>query len=251
MAGKLPYIPFFVGDWLKDTRHLSLAARGAWIDILCAMHNSQIRGVATFSRVQMARYIGASSDQGDSVLAELTEPCNPTGKPVCEVENLPDGMIRLTSRRMVADERKRSLCSDAGRKGGGNPTLKGDVLTQPKGVPKGTLEDEDEVDALSFSEKVEILYQRYPRKVGKGAAKKAIGRALDKAPYDLLLEAVFAYAVARQGQDKQFTPHPATWFNEERWMDDRSEWVKSNGNGNPEPFSGTAAWLNNPEMGKQ
>ena len=248
MACNLPYFPFYVGDWLKDTRHLSLAARGAWIDILCAMHNSQNRGVATFSKVQMARYIGASSDQGDSVLAELTDPQNPTGKPICDVENMPDGGIRLTSRRMTADERKRQLCSDAGKLGGGNPafTIKG----HRKGVPKGGYDNDSEVDSASFSDNVERLYQEYPRKIAKPVALKAIRAALGKASYDVLMEAVQAYAKARIGQEKQYTPHPSTWFNQERWNDDRSEWA-ANANGKPEPFSGTQAWLAKKQAGDQ
>jgi len=39
------------------------------------------------------------------------------------------------------------------------------------------------------------------------------------------MEAVLDYSRAREGQDKQFTPYPATWFNQERWADDREEWA--------------------------
>lgn len=40
--GKLPYFPFYPGDWLKDTElsMCSPASRGIWIDALCAMHVS-------------------------------------------------------------------------------------------------------------------------------------------------------------------------------------------------------------------
>src|SRR3990167_1862607 len=71
------------------------------------------------------------------------------------------------------------------------------------------------------------LYSAYPRKVGKGKAMKAIRLALKKTTFDVLREAVVAFAKAREGQDQQFTPYPATWFNEERWNDDRREWSRT------------------------
>jgi hypothetical protein len=36
----------------------------------------------------------------------------------------------------------------------------------------------------------------------------------------VLLEKTLAYAQSRVGQDQQFTPHPATWFNQERFNDE-------------------------------
>jgi hypothetical protein len=75
----------------------------------------------------------------------------------------------------------------------------------------------------------ERLYGIYPRKVAKGAALKAIQRALKKIDAAALEVAVreFAAAVAVwPKEERQFVPHPATWFNGERWKDDRSEWKR-------------------------
>lgn len=85
-------------------------------------------------------------------------------------------------------------------------------------------------------EQAETIYQAYPRHQGKGAALPAILRALDRVPFDQLLEAVQAFAVAVQGwpeQDRQFVPHPATWIREERWNDDRATWRRGEQNGRP------------------
>jgi hypothetical protein len=76
---------------------------------------------------------------------------------------------------------------------------------------------------------IEEIYQAYPRKVAKPKALKAIEAALKKTSYDELLSAVSEYAKSRDGQDSKYTPHPATWFNAERWHDDRNEWKSSNG----------------------
>ena len=78
---------------------------------------------------------------------------------------------------------------------------------------------------MNIEEQAVALYRAYPRKVAKGAAIKAIKRALRKEDFEVLMEAVTAYADAREGQDRQYTPYPATWFNQERWEDDREEWT--------------------------
>ena len=71
------------------------------------------------------------------------------------------------------------------------------------------------------------LYKAYPRKVARGAALNAIKKALmskDSIGFDALMDAVQEYAKAKKGQDRQYIPHPSTWFNQERWDDDRDEW---------------------------
>lgn len=60
----------------------------------------------------------------------------------------------------------------------------------------------------------------YPRKVAKGAARKAWDKAVKRAPPDTIIAGTRAYADARQGQDAQYTAHPASWLNAERWTDD-------------------------------
>lgn len=69
---------------------------------------------------------------------------------------------------------------------------------------------------------LERVYEVYPRKVGKGAALKAIEKALKRiAPLgvDWLVERTHQYALSREFEDPQYTPHPQTWFNQERYND--------------------------------
>jgi hypothetical protein len=69
-----------------------------------------------------------------------------------------------------------------------------------------------------------MVYETYPKKVGRAAALKAIAKALRTTPLGQLLAATKAYAAARAGEDQQFTPHPATWFNRQSYLDDQSTW---------------------------
>lgn len=72
----------------------------------------------------------------------------------------------------------------------------------------------------------EFIYAAYPKKVGRPTALKAIQKAISKFGASLLLERTKAFALARAG-DLEFVPHPATWFNQERFNDDPSTWTSS------------------------
>ncbi len=120
---------------MKDPalRAVSLAARGLWIDMLCLMFESARRGYlvhATGHPVtpeQIARMAGCSCGEIASVLKELED---------CGVfSRTRDGTIY--SRRMDRDDRKRTLCSEAGKRGGGNPTFKSQAKGGDKGDGKG------------------------------------------------------------------------------------------------------------------
>lgn len=98
--------------------------------------------------------------------------------------------------------------------------------TKPKGVSPAAVE----------------IYARYPRHVGRAAALKAIDKALVEVAADTLAEAVKNYADATSlwtKDEKAFIPHPATWFNQERWLDDPKEWLK--GHRPPDDFAAAAA----------
>lgn len=67
--GKKPFFPFFTGDWVQDTRILSLQAKGAWIDLLTAMWHNHERGRLTLTWVGLSRLLGASVDSTKAALA--------------------------------------------------------------------------------------------------------------------------------------------------------------------------------------
>jgi hypothetical protein len=66
----------------------------------------------------------------------------------------------------------------------------------------------------------EELWVWYPRKVGKGQAKKALKAALKKVSFDEIYHPLVAYVETLDDKDKQFIPHLATWLNGERWADE-------------------------------
>jgi hypothetical protein len=136
MAGGLPWMKFFPRDWMVDERlrGVSLAARGLWMDVLCLMWQSPERGRlidaagGPLPLPRLARTVGEIPDIVASLLDELR---------AAGVYDL-DAAGVICSRRMIRDEAFRVACSAAGKKGGGNPTLKGGPKGDAKGSPKVT-----------------------------------------------------------------------------------------------------------------
>lgn len=63
------------------------------------------------------------------------------------------------------------------------------------------------------------FWKTYPRRTAKGEARKAWQKAIAKAePADI--NAAAARFAADPHRAPKFTPHPATWLNQERWGDD-------------------------------
>lgn len=100
------------------------------------------------------------------------------------------------------------------------------------------------------------IYENYPRHEGRAAALKSITKqiyklaAKRKVEYTdrngqsqieqfeneiqaaaFLQESALEFARAPAGLKGDFVPHPATWFNQERFSDDRREWYRNGSNG--------------------
>jgi len=67
-------------------------------------------------------------------------------------------------------------------------------------------------------------WREYPRKVGKLSARKAYGKAVKMATPSDLLQGLTRWASDPLNRgalaDGQYCPHPATWLNQGRWMDE-------------------------------
>lgn len=87
-------------------------------------------------------------------------------------------------------------------------------------MPESESESERETEKESDGDFFDDWYGAYPKKVGKGQARKAYRLACKKAKADVLLAAAKRFAVACAGRDPTFIPHPATWLNGERWLDE-------------------------------
>lgn len=65
----------------------------------------------------------------------------------------------------------------------------------------------------------EQFWKIYPRRVGKGQARRAFASALSKVSLTDLIATLRGYEFDPR---ERFQPHPATWLNGERWLDEAS-----------------------------
>lgn len=88
-------------------------------------------------------------------------------------------------------------------------------------VIRRSVDEEDETDDVDAW--FDDWYARYPRKVAKGAARKAFASVLKHRKVTLaeLLAATDEFASSVVDKDPEYIPHPATWLNSERWADHR------------------------------
>jgi len=82
---------------------------------------------------------------------------------------------------------------------------------EPKPEPKGLDHPADD----RFTE----FWGTVPRKVGKGAARRAWKKAVKKAAPQVIIEGMRRYRDDPNRED-EFTAHPSSWLNAERWDDD-------------------------------
>lgn len=80
--------------------------------------------------------------------------------------------------------------------------------------------DPSKEGGVGETEGFEEWWSLYPRKIGKGQARKAFRSALKKTDISSLVSGVEAYAESVAGKDQQYIAHPATWLNGERWDDE-------------------------------
>lgn len=65
------------------------------------------------------------------------------------------------------------------------------------------------------------FYVEYPKHVGRGAAIRALRGALKIATEEQIIEGAKKHAAwcKENGADFKYIPHPATWLNQQRWLD--------------------------------
>lgn len=111
-----------------------------------------------------------------------------------------------------------------------NGTGKWALVTAPEQNRTDTEQKHKKTIARFTSSDIESVYAEYPRKVGRGAALKAIVSALhridDPDPVAVLIRVTREFSRSPAGQRGEFTPHPSTFYNQSRYLDDPEEWEK-------------------------
>jgi uncharacterized protein YdaU (DUF1376 family) len=106
-----------------------------------------------------------------------------------------------------------------------NPTTNPEETTTP--TPTKSSDKSEDTRARDF----QIWFKAYPRRTAIGRARKAYAAALKKTDAATLLAGAEAAAVKYAQTEPQFIPHPATWLNDERWLDQQPTEQVKNGHG--------------------
>jgi hypothetical protein len=169
-------------------------------------------------KVRFNRGIGSQGgkSRSDAKLAACrANGFKPRNKASSEALHEPEHDAQHEAERVAAHE----ACNEAQREASNEALHEGKDKDKDKDKDKGKGKEADPV--------FDAFWSAYPRKVAKGAARRAFDKLTDK---DAAVTASAAYAAAValwSDEDKQFVPHPATWLNDGRFEDDPSTWARN------------------------
>lgn len=108
--GKQPYIPLYIGDYIKATRILPLAVRGAWVDLLLNMWENPVRGEVSGTFEDFSRIMSCTVEEARFAINLLMQ------KKTADVTLHEDGTVTVVSRRMKRECDISSKRSDSAKK---------------------------------------------------------------------------------------------------------------------------------------
>jgi len=73
------------------------------------------------------------------------------------------------------------------------------------------------------------FWERYPRRIGKAAARKAYAKALKAGTHDDIMFGLSQQMPSLASREQQYIPHPSTWLTQERWNDEPDHNAPRNG----------------------
>lgn len=99
-SDKLPWFAFYPADYLTDTRHLSPASKGIWMDLICHLWRSPTRGTLHMNFDKLAQFLGVDNGTLTDALLEfkIYNTCNVTEA---------NDFVTIESRRMSREEKVR------------------------------------------------------------------------------------------------------------------------------------------------
>lgn len=217
------YYERHIGDYLKDTSHLSLLEHGIYTRLIDVYYTRE----TPIPVADAARLIGArSKDERESLQSVLSEFFKlESGAYVqqrCDKEIIKfadksgkakrSAMARWDALRLQSESNAKAM-----RTHSDGSALAMLPIPNPQSPNTST-----PIPPSGFAVGFEEFWKAYPKKIGKDAAAKAFAK---RKPNRELLAAMVVAVEAHKRTDQwkkdggQFIPNPATWLNEGRWQD--------------------------------
>lgn len=221
------YYERHLGDYAKDTGHLTMLEHGAY-GLLLDRYYSTEQGIPADQAHRVTR--ARSKEEKAAVDAVLSE-----------FFKLHDGLWvhNRADREIEKAQAKINAAQTNGKKGGRPRKNPGGTQEKPTGFSLGS-ENGTQTKAHQTPDTkhhippkpprgsvvgFEAFWASYPSKVGKGAAEKAFAKV--NPPQDLLRRMLDALELQKSSprwtrDGGQYIPNPATWLNQSRWLDEEA-----------------------------
>jgi len=219
-------MPFFVGDYLADTTHLTVTEHGAYMLLLMAMWRGD--GTLPDDDAKLARFSRCTNGQW----ARMRDT-------IMDFFDVGDGVVthgrllRELTKHAEAVEQRRHAASNGGKA----KALKDKELALAAGTlpacqpePEPKIEETKNVSSITSLALVKPngfarFWEAYPNKSGKRDAEKAYIRALRRAegpdPPRTILDGVERAKSSRKWREG-FIKNPSTWLNQDCWTDEET-----------------------------
>ncbi len=244
-----PYLPLYVQDYLTDEKlnMCSLATQGVYIKLLCVLHKSDPYGTILLKQKEKQNKNFANSFAYD-VACKFAKILPISAEEIYNalLELIEEGCLTsendmIYQKRMVADNALSLVRSACGKKGGKKTGEKLQNFAQAKSeantedeyedVLKGVQgeNDADKNNIYITPKLFDTFWELYPKKIDKGKTLSKwnqLCQRKEKRPvWKEIKKAVLQQMKSERWQDKTFIPHPTTWLNQSRWLDDPKEMV--------------------------
>jgi hypothetical protein len=110
--------------------------------------------------------------------------------------------------------------------------IKSSIEVEETSQQSNTKNSDPKDDKITLS-KFERFWKMYPRKIDKGKCKTIWNRLCNRKHRPKWKDISVALAKQKKSerwQNKKYIPHPSTWLNQERWLDDPSEMISYSDN---------------------
>ena len=217
-----PSMPLWTDAYLADTRHLSTTEHGAYLLLLMVAWRRPECNLPDDDKL-LARFAGLGPRQWKNIKDA-----------VMEFWTLEDGC--WTQKRLLKERsfvvsrsninstnaRKRDYTKSLKTKKTKNANASVEKCETDAPTPIPIPIDKDTNVSLYKESNFEEFWKQYPKRVAKGDARSAYKKAIKKAEHGIIMA-----GVARYNPDPEFTCMPATWLNQERWLDEPDRRVKA------------------------
>jgi uncharacterized protein YdaU (DUF1376 family) len=209
-------MPLYVADYLADTSHLGAAESGAYLHLI--MHY-WLKGGLPNDPVQLAKIARMSLKQFNRALPIIAPFFNPDW-----THNRIDQELEKV--KEISEKRRGAVLQRRDRSTTNEPTIVEQLNTHSHShtdidkdnTLKTKLNKINKINkTLTPSAEFMTFWSAYPNKVKKFEALKAWEKAIKTDDPSTIINGLRNFKFP---DDPQFNPHPSTWLNQKRWLDE-------------------------------